>query len=101
MRTAAGWLLIDWDTALVAPPERDLWILDPGDGSIVDAYAAATGVAPLPSMLELYRIRWDLADLAAFVEGFRRDHTGTDDDAKSWEALNSVVERVSASRPGC
>ena len=34
-----GWRLIDWDTVLVAPPERDLWDLDPGDGSVLDAYA--------------------------------------------------------------
>ena len=53
MLTAAGWLLIDWDTALVAPPERDLWSLDPGDGSILSAYADATGVRPLPRCIEL------------------------------------------------
>ena len=45
MLTSGGWLLIDWDTALLAPPERDLWILDPGDGSILGAYAEATGVS--------------------------------------------------------
>jgi aminoglycoside phosphotransferase (APT) family kinase protein len=56
MLTSGGWLLIDWDTALVAQPERDLWSLDPADGSVLDAYAEATGVTPLPSMLELYRI---------------------------------------------
>ena len=41
MLTASGWVLIDWDTALAAPPERDLWSLDPGDGSVLDAYADA------------------------------------------------------------
>ena len=40
MLTGGGWVLIDWDTALAAPPERDLWSLDPGDGSILHAYAA-------------------------------------------------------------
>ena len=29
MRTGDGWLLIDWETALLAPPERDLWGLGP------------------------------------------------------------------------
>ena len=56
MLTADGWLLIDSDTALVAPPERDLWSLDTGDGTILDAYASATGVTPLPSLLNLYRL---------------------------------------------
>lgn len=41
MLTADGsWLFIGWDTALVAPPERDLWSLDPGDWTVLDAYAA-------------------------------------------------------------
>ena len=43
MLTGGGWVLIDWDTALTAPPERDLWSLDPGDGSILGAYASLTG----------------------------------------------------------
>jgi hypothetical protein len=91
MRTAAGWLLIDWDTALVAPPERDLWGIDPGDGSVLRAYAAATGVRPLPAALELYRIRWDLADIAVEARRFRRPHAGSADDHKSWEVLRGTV----------
>ncbi len=71
MLTSAGWVLIDWDTLLLAPPERDLWSLDPGDGSIIDAYADATGTTPRPPMLELYRIRWDLTDIAACVSRFQ------------------------------
>jgi spectinomycin phosphotransferase len=94
MLTAGGWRLIDWDTALIAPPERDLWSLDHGDGSVLAAYAAATGVPPLPSMVELYRIRWDIADLAVTVSGFRRPHTGSADDDKSWEILRSLVTNI-------
>ena len=95
MLTSGGWMLIDWDTALVAPPERDLWSLDPGDGSVLGAYADATGVPPLPSMLELYRIRWDLADVAIDVSRFRRPHPGSIDDDESWEILRALVERLS------
>ncbi|MFD0658993.1 phosphotransferase family protein [Thermocatellispora tengchongensis] len=91
MRTAAGWVLIDWDTALVAPPERDLWSLDPGDGSALAAYEAATGVAPDPETLGMYRLRWDLADIASFVNRFRRPHAGTPDDDKSWDFLCSLI----------
>ena len=96
MLTAGGWVLIDWDTALVAPPERDLWDLDPGDGSILDAYAQATGTSPRPSLLDLYRLRWDLADIAVDVSRFRRPHPGSIDDDQSWELLSSLVKRVSA-----
>jgi hypothetical protein len=94
MLTPGGWLLIDWDTALVAPPERDLCSLDPGDGSILASYAEATGVPPLPSILELYRLRWDLADLALVVSRFRAPHAGSPDDDKSWDVLRSVVANL-------
>jgi len=93
MLTASGWVLIDWDTALVAPPERDLWSLDPGDGSVLRRYADATGVTPRPELLELYRIRWDLADIAVTVSRFRRPHPGSEDDEKSWGGLGPLIAR--------
>jgi hypothetical protein len=95
MAAAGGWLLLDWDTALVAPPERDLWDLDPGDGTILDAYASATGVIPQPFLLDLYRLRWDLADLAMDVSRFRRPHSGSAEDDESWGLLSSLVGRIS------
>ena len=94
MLTADGWVLIDWDTAMVAPPERDLWLIEPGDGSVLAAYAEATGVAPRASMLELYRIRWELADIAVEVGRFRRDHDGSADDDAAWRILSSTVESL-------
>jgi spectinomycin phosphotransferase/16S rRNA (guanine(1405)-N(7))-methyltransferase len=87
-------LLIDWDTVLVAPPERDLWSIDPGDGSVLGAYVVATGVTPLPAMLDLYRLRWDLADIAISVRQFRGTHSGTVDDEKSWEVLSSLLAKL-------
>lgn len=89
LRTATGWKLIDWDTALVAPPERDLWLL----GGEHAAYPAATGVAVVPEMLELYRLRWAIADLGIDVDRFRRPHSGNADDKESWELLRRLVER--------
>jgi spectinomycin phosphotransferase len=96
MLTPDGWRLIDWDTAAFASPERDLWDLDPGDGSVLTAYAAATGVRPLPHLLELFRVRWDLADIAVDVSRFSRSHRGTAEDDESWRTLRSVVERIGA-----
>ena len=88
------WLLIDWDTVLMAPAERDLWSLDPGDGSVLAAYAEATGVTPRAGLLELYRLRWDLADVAIDVSRFRRPHEGTLEDDQAFELLRSVVGQL-------
>jgi hypothetical protein len=96
MLTADGWVLIDWDTALVAPPERDLWLIDPGDGTIFDAYASATGVNPMPDLVQAYRLRWDIADIAVDVGRFRRPHAGGPEDDKAWGLLASVIERLAA-----
>ncbi len=94
MLTPDGWLLIDWDTALIGQPERDLWDLDPGDGSILRAYAAATGVTPQAPLLALYRLRWDLADLAAIVSQFGAPHAGSADDEFSFGLLPGVLARL-------
>jgi spectinomycin phosphotransferase len=95
MRTADGWLLIDWDTALVAPPERDLWFFASGDGDMLDVYADATGVTPRPALIDLYRLRWDIADIAIDVSRFRRPHPGGAEDDKAWGFLTALIERVS------
>lgn len=94
MLTPQGWRLIDWDTALLAPPERDLWDLDPGDGSLLRDYTAATGIAPRPELLDLYRLRWDLTDAAEYVHRFRRPHTGSADAIESWNGLCENISRL-------
>jgi spectinomycin phosphotransferase len=99
MRTADGWLLIDWDTALIAPPERDLWFFASGDGVLLDVYAEATGVTPEPTLIDLYRLRWDIADIAIDVSRFRRPHPGSPEDDKAWDFLPGLIERVSAAVP--
>jgi len=90
LRTANGWKMIDWDTALIAPPERDLWLL----GGDLTAYTAATGVAVQPELLEMYRLRWDIADLAVDFDRFRRPHTGTADDKKAFDILQAILSSL-------
>jgi hypothetical protein len=94
MLTSAGWLLIDWDTALIAPPERDLCNLDPGDGSMLAAYEQATGVAPRPAALELYQLRWKLTDIALFAAQFRAPHTGDANDEESFDLLCALLDHL-------
>jgi len=68
IRTSAGLVLIDWDTVGLAPPERDLWLLPGGHAR----YQAATGYRPDPAALELYRIRWQLDDICAYLGDLHR-----------------------------
>lgn len=89
--TAAGPVLVDWDTTLVAPPERDLWALAGEDDRALDDYAARTGVAPSDDAIELYRLGWDLADIAAYVAVFRRPHGETADTRLAWDSLGGYL----------
>jgi len=77
MLTADGWKLIDWDTALLAPRERDFWHL--GDEGT--------------TALDLYRLRWDLTDLGIYVNRLRAPHTGSADDTKSLDELRGLLAR--------
>jgi spectinomycin phosphotransferase/16S rRNA (guanine(1405)-N(7))-methyltransferase len=79
--------LIDWDTALLAVAERDLWVLDPGDGSVLGAYRRATGLAPAKPALDLYRLWFDLTEIGQYLGELRRPHTDTADIAESWKNL--------------
>lgn len=92
MLTEAGWVLVDWDTTRVAPPERDLWTLAGGDSSIIDAYVAATGRSVLPSALELYRLGWDLTEIAIYIALLRRPHTTAPDVAAAWANLTVYLD---------
>jgi hypothetical protein len=94
MRAESGWLFIDWDTALISAPERDLFGVDPGDGSMLAAYQQATGITPRPEALELFRLRWDLTDIALSVGQFRAPHSGDANDAKSFGRLPLLLSRI-------
>ncbi len=83
-----GMRLVDWDTTLVAPRERDLWmVLDDQMTGWVE-YLEATGRVRLSEeMLGLYRERWALAEICIDVAEFRRPHQDTEDMRVSWQEL--------------
>ena len=92
--TDQGVMLIDWDTALVAPPERDLRILADGAPEVLDRYADVTGVRPSGDTIELYRRSWSLTEISIFLAQFRRPHTDTEDMETSWSSLERVLESM-------
>ncbi len=99
IRTAEGLMLVDWETALLAPPERDLWLLDARtDGQASAEYAALTGRPVVPGLLQRYRLAWSLADLAVYVELLRHTPDETADTTWSWDALRVTLEETADAR---
>jgi spectinomycin phosphotransferase len=85
---AGGLHLIDWDTAMVAPRERDLQMVLDDDLTGWDEYRAAAGPVELNhEALGLYRRLWALADIASFVTTLRRPHADSTDMRHAYEAL--------------
>lgn len=89
--TPGGLALVDWDTALAAPPERDLWDLGGDDASLLDYYAAATGIEIDDGALSLYRLWFDLAEVGGYLSLFRAPHEETADTRQSWQELQHFL----------
>ncbi len=87
-------LLVDWDTAALARPERDLWMLDDGTGASLTTYSEMTGRAIDHLAISLYRLRWTLSDIAAFIALFRSHHTRNRGTERKWTALRQVLRGV-------
>ena len=87
LRTAGGFVFVDWESALEAPPERDLWGLAEDDTSIVADYSALTGTAIDQDALRLYRLGYDLAEISGYIEWFGSSHGDTADTAEAWRNL--------------
>jgi spectinomycin phosphotransferase len=91
MRVGESHVLVDWDTVALAPPERDLWMLVGDNGEDADGYADATGHELDPAAMNFFRLRWDLADIAAFTDLLRSPHRHTEDTEKAYDALRFYV----------
>jgi Phosphotransferase enzyme family len=87
VKTPAGLVIVDWDFVQLAPPERDLWELAEADRSLLAAYTSATGTVIDNGALALFRMWYDLSEIAGYIELFRGAHDDTDDSAESWKNL--------------
>jgi spectinomycin phosphotransferase len=70
-------VLIDWDTAALAPPERDVCLIATAGNEDADRYQQATGRELDPAVMTLYRLRWYLDDIASAIRLFRNRHRDT------------------------
>jgi spectinomycin phosphotransferase len=87
LRSAGRLSLIDWDTAGLALPERDLWDLADADGRVADRYAELTGRRVDTAVMRMYRMRWSLEEIMLSLRQFRRPHEQNEDTKLAWEAL--------------
>jgi hypothetical protein len=69
-----------WDTVRLGPPERDLWMVLDEAASEWPEYLSTAGTTTLDERaLRLYRLGWDLSDIAEYVGLLRRPHERTAD----------------------
>ena len=93
MRTGADHVLVDWDTAALAPRERDLWMLadEPDD---LAAYRDLTGAEIDRDGVDFFRSTWDLKDVAEYLNVLRSPHEENEDTLSAFEGMTrSLVSR--------
>jgi spectinomycin phosphotransferase len=87
-------VLIDWDTAALALPERDVSLIATTSNEGIDRYQQATGRELDPAVITLYRLRWYLDDLASAIRLFRNRHRDTPDTRRWWHGLVPELEQL-------
>jgi spectinomycin phosphotransferase len=91
LRSHGRLVLIDWDTVALAPPERDLWLVATASGDEVALYAELTGHQVSQVAMSLYRLAWELTDVAAYIEQFRSPHQHSEDSQDAWHYLTRTA----------
>ena len=85
-------LLVDWDTAALAPKERDLWMLLDDSATDWNPYMEVTGDAVVSaSAIRMYQMWWDLCEIAEYVSWFQHDHADSEDAQTGWGGLNACL----------
>ncbi|HEY9291244.1 MAG TPA: phosphotransferase [Microlunatus sp.] len=89
MITAAGPVLIDWDTVRIGPAARDVWMLPSAE-----EYAEVTGRSVPQDQLDHYHLTWDLKDLCSYTVWFAGDHERTADTELGWQGCELICQRL-------
>jgi len=92
INTPDGVVLIDWDTLLIAPRERDLWSLIREDPAVRAYYEDQAGVTLDNEALALYSMWWDLTEVSLYVAEFRQAHRDTADTRVGWRSLQQHLD---------
>ena len=94
LRAAGKLRLIDWDTAGLALPERDLWSVAEAGSREAERYAELTGRRVSAAALHMYRVRWSLDEIALSVSDLRGPHEQNEDTELTWAVLTEETENV-------
>jgi thiamine kinase-like enzyme len=95
VRTAEGPVLVDWETARLAEPERDLWLVaDRSDLDVAGLYAEQSGHRVDAGRLAARARRWALTDVADLVPTLLAATEETPDTAWQVEALLGTLEEL-------
>jgi spectinomycin phosphotransferase len=87
IRTDDGYVLVDWDTVALAPPERDLWFVVEKGTDAADRYEHATGRRVDETAIDYFRLTWDLKDLAEYLNVLRAPHEENEDTVQMYGAV--------------
>jgi spectinomycin phosphotransferase len=88
--TAHGRMLVDWESARLAPAELDL-------RTLVDGGASPAEVGADLEMLELFGLEWRLDEVSQYAAWFAAPHNGGEDDRIAFAGLLHELHR--AARP--
>ena len=94
--TDAGVQLIDWESARLAPRERDLWLLIDEDARSAQDYSAQSGHTLDQTALDLYRRWWDLCEVSLYTHDLRNKHDDTPESQIAWHGLRDHMARAIA-----
>ncbi len=86
-------VLVDWDTAALAPPERDVSLIAASSQDI-ERYRRAAGRDLDPAVITVYRSRWYLDDLASALRLCRGPHRDTPDTRQWRDSLAPALEQL-------
>jgi spectinomycin phosphotransferase len=79
-----SWFLVDWESARIAPPERDLMELPSNEIALARYLELSGSPPPRPDLLRLYQLWYALAETSVYLLQFRAPHVADDNMLESW-----------------